>query len=87
MRRDFTAQWGNTVSDDLVLSSGPPEAGGFYFGGAWTEQRNAGVVWLTGYRDLDAANAWRIRAVGVAGGHVLILWEQWTPPATSPPGG
>jgi len=82
VRHDFEAYstWGSTVSDQLVLSSGASETGGFYaFGGDWTEQRNAGVVWLTGYDDLAKANASRVRAVGLADGNVVILWEEWTP--------
>src|SRR5262249_39910848 len=38
------------VTDDLVLTGGLVETNGFYsFGGAWTPQRNAGVVWLSSY--------------------------------------
>jgi hypothetical protein len=42
---------GSVVSDDMVLSKGISETGGFYtFGGWWSEQRNTGVQWLTNYK-------------------------------------
>lgn len=70
---------GNVLKDEQVLTSGAVESGGFYtFGGYWSEQRNAGVVWLTDYRDKDRANASRVRAAALADGTLLILWEQWT---------
>lgn len=73
VRRDLRAA-------DAIVSSGVTETGGFYdFGGGWNAQQNTGVVWLTAYADLTQANASRVRAVGLADGNVLILWEQWTP--------
>ncbi len=82
VRSDFdrVRRRGDVVADDLVLSSGPAEVGGFFtFGGRWSPQRNKGVVWLTGYRDSTKANASRVKAVGLASGAVLVLWEKWTP--------
>ena len=81
IRRDFETvrQWGNEVQDAAVLSTGTVETGGFYtFGGDWSAQRNAGVVWLTASGDLNADNASRVRAVGLGDGNLLVLWEQWT---------
>jgi hypothetical protein len=81
IRRDFKTlqQWGNEVQDAAVLSSGAVETGGFYtFGGHWSPQRNAGVVWLTASSDVAADNASRVRAVGLGDGNLLVMWEQWT---------
>lgn len=68
---------GNVVSDDLVLTKGITESGGFYtFGGVWTEQRNSGVVWLTNYREAAAESATHIKALGLGDGSILIMWEK-----------
>lgn len=75
----LTQRDGGATLDDLVLSRGTSERGGYYaFGGWWIDQRNAGVVWLTSYTDPAVANASRVRAVGLADGNLLVLWEQWT---------
>lgn len=71
---------GCEVSDDLVLSDGISESGGFYtFGGRWSKQRNSGVKWLTKYANKDISNASRIKAVKVSDNKILLLWEKWTP--------
>lgn len=70
---------GNEVSDDLILTSGITETGEFYtFGGQKVKQRNTGVVWLTNYRDKSKENASRIKAVPLADGHIIVLWEKWS---------
>ncbi len=68
---------GNIVTDDLVLTKGVIESGGFYsFGGGWSEQRNSGLVWLTNYRDVAAESAMHIKALGLGDGSILIMWEK-----------
>ena len=67
----------NIVPDDLVLSEGAEEKGGFYtFSGKWCDQRNKGIVWLTTYTTTDD-NATRLKAVPLPSGKVLLLWEVW----------
>lgn len=74
---------GSQVSDDLVVTSGLAETAGFYnFGGGWTPQRNAGVVWLTNYTTL-AQNASRLKMTPRPDGNLTMLWELWT--GKSPP--
>jgi len=69
---------GSQVSDDLVVTSGLVETGGFYnFGGGWTPQRNAGVVWLTHYTNLTQ-NASRLKMTPRADGSLILLWELWS---------
>jgi len=68
------------VPDDIVLTSGITETGGFYtFGGSWTEQRNTGVVWLTDYKDKNQENVSRLKIVKLNDSSMLLLWEKWTP--------
>jgi hypothetical protein len=68
---------GSIVSDDLVLTKGIVESGGFYsFGGGWSEQRNSGIVWLTNYRDAATESATHIRAAGMDDGSILVMWEK-----------
>lgn len=68
---------GAEASNDLVVTSGLVEAGGFYsFGGGWTPQRNAGVVWLSDYTD-PAHNASRLKMSSRVDGSLLLLWELW----------
>ncbi len=67
----------NIVPDDLVLSSGAEEKGGFYdFQGKWNDQRNKGISWLTHYQTTDQ-NATRLHAAPLPGGQVMLLWEMW----------
>ncbi len=80
VRKDFekASGRGNVVTDDLVLSKGKTETGGFYtFGGAWAPQRNAGVMWLTKYRSLKKESAFNLKAVKLMDGNILILWEKY----------
>ncbi len=81
VREDFenaTKSDRNVVPDDLVLSDGAEEKGGFYtFQGKWSEQRNKGVSWLTSYATTDD-NASRLKVAALPGGEVLILWEVWS---------
>jgi hypothetical protein len=75
------AQYGseNIVTDDLVLSSGNAEKGGFYtFQGDWSEQRNKGVVWLTNYRDKNQENVSRLKTLSLGSGKILLVWEKWS---------
>jgi hypothetical protein len=76
--KDFENKSGNdcVVSDDMVLSKGPNESGGFYtFGGTWSEQRNKGIVWLTSYKDKNQFTAINLKAVKLPNNNILLLWE------------
>ena len=76
--RDFhtIASRGNIVPDELLVTKGPVETGGFYcFNNRWNEQRSTGVVWLTNYTDKDGISASNIKTVGLPDGNVLILWK------------
>jgi len=76
--RDFSSGWGNVVPDSMVLSKGTAETGGFYtFNGTWSEQRNAGVVWLTDYKDKTQTNVSRLKTIKIAEDKILLLWENW----------
>ena len=80
VREDFqnASGGGTVVSDDLVVTAGLVETGGYYsFTGGWTPQRNAGVVWLTNYAN-TAQNASRLKMLTRADGSLLLLWEIWT---------
>lgn len=69
----------SVLPSDMVLSNGPAEESGFYdFGGGWSAQRNAGVSWLTAYKNPTEDNASRLRAVPLAANSILLLWELWT---------
>ena len=81
VRSDFATKWEtpNVVSDDLILSAGLTETGGFYdFGGQWQPQRNTGVLWLTDYQDPSSENASRVKTASLPDGSLLILWEKWS---------
>ncbi len=81
VRKDFenASGSGNEVSDDLILTSGLTESGGFYtFNGTWSAQRNKGVVWLTNYQNSASENASRLKAVPLTDGNIMVLWEKWT---------
>jgi hypothetical protein len=83
VRKDFenasSTGW-NAITDDLVKTHGVTETGGFYtFGGSWSEQRNAGIVWLTHYHDKNQENVSRLKAVKLNDSNLLLLWEKWTP--------
>lgn len=68
---------GNVITDDLVLTKGKTESGGFYtFGGTWSKQRNAGVVWLTDYKKSAKENVRHIKTIK-SGQNIIILWEKW----------
>lgn len=68
---------GNIVSDDLVLSKGITESGGFYtFGGRWSEQRNTGVQWLTNYKTKSVESAINLKAIKLKNENILLLWEK-----------
>jgi hypothetical protein len=84
VRKDFVNEPGarSEVRREDVLSKGSAERGGFYtFGGTWSPQANAGVVWLTDYREREAGNVSRLKAVDLGKGSILLLWERWTPTA------
>lgn len=85
IRKDFenATGFGNVVTDDLVVSDDVAQSikedGGFYtFGGTWSQQRNAGLVWLTDYRDGKDTNASRIKAVKLSDREIMVVWEQWS---------
>lgn len=68
---------GNVVSDDMILSKGITESGGFYtFGGRWSEQRNTGVQWLTNYKTKSAKSAANLKAIKLKYDDILLLWEK-----------
>jgi len=68
---------GNVVSDDMVLSKGITESGGFYtFGGRWSEQRNTGVNWLTNYKTKSIESAVNLKAIKLKDENILLLWEK-----------
>ena len=72
------ARWGSVVPDNAVVSSGQTESGGFYtFGGAWSPQRNAGVVRLTRYTDPAHENVTRLKVVPRPDASALLVWENW----------
>lgn len=80
VRFDFenTSSIGSQVADDLVLTNGLTETGGFYtFGGRWSAQRNTGVVWLTNYTNSETENVSRLKAVHSNDGNIILLWEKW----------
>lgn len=67
---------GSVVPDELLLTKGLTETGGFYsFGGAWSEQRTTGVVWLTHYTAETGISARHIKTARLPDGATLILWE------------
>ena len=79
---DKLAVTGNRVSDDLLLTKGPSETGGFYcFNGIWREQRTTGVVWLTGYTPESSQSADHIKTARLPDGSILILWKTKQPTA------
>jgi len=68
---------GNVASDDMVLSKGISETGGFYtFGGRYAEQRNTGVQWLTKYRNKSQETVAHLKALKLNDGNILLLWEK-----------
>jgi len=79
VRKDFenSSSQRNFLSDDLVLSRGKSETGGFYtFGGRFSKQRNTGVVWLTKYRDKLRESARHLKVAPLNNGHILLVWEK-----------
>lgn len=78
VRKDFekSESRGCQIQDDLVLTKGITETGGFYtFGGRFSKQRNAGVKWLTNYRDKSKASARHLKIALLANNQMLLLWE------------
>ncbi|WP_299461011.1 hypothetical protein [uncultured Microscilla sp.] len=78
VRKDFekSSSRGSQISDDMVLSRGITESGGFYtFGGRFSKQRNAGVKWLTKYRDKNKTSARHLKVAPLSNGQVLLVWE------------
>jgi hypothetical protein len=65
-------------SNDIFLSKGINETGGFYtFGGRWCEQKNMGLVWITKYTDYTSETAKYLKSVKIRDGEILFLWEKW----------
>lgn len=83
VKKDFSGDWEwdtwNVVPSELMLSAGPAEEGGFLYSGVRVPQRNAGVNWITSYRDPKTENASRLRAAPLSADSVLLLWEMWDP--------
>ena len=76
--RDFhtIASRGNSIPDDLLVTKGPAETGGFYcFNNRWNEQRSTGVIWLTRYTKVDNQSAINVKTAPLPDGSVLILWK------------
>ncbi len=81
VRKDFENASGkaNIISDDLVLSKGKEEKGGFYsFGGGWSEQRNKGVNWLTQYSSLQKGSVKRVKAAILDNKDICIFYELYS---------
>jgi len=75
-----TSSNGTEINDELIISKGNTETGGYYtFGGKFAKQRNTGVVWLTNYNDKNQNNVSRLKTVKLADNNLLLLWEIWTP--------
>lgn len=72
---------------DLILAGGLPpgtrtETGGFFnFGGNWSTQRVAGVIWLTNHKTGESAHSPQLAKL--RDGNVLILWEKTGPDGPS----
>ncbi len=67
---------GNVVSNDIILSKGITETGGFYtFGGHWAKQRNTGVIWLTNYKNKKVESAYHLKAVKLKNDSILLVWQ------------
>lgn len=78
VRKDFekSSARGSQISDDLVRSRGITESGGFYtFGGRFSKQRNAGVKWLTNYRNKAQATARHLKVAKLGNGNIVLIWE------------
>jgi hypothetical protein len=68
----------NCVTEDVILSKGKIEEGGFFgFLGEWTPQRNVGVVWLTAYKDIKKESARKVKCVQLLDGTIVLLWEKY----------
>ena len=77
---DWQSYSPNVVPDDIVLSRGASETGGFYtFKGTWEAQQNTGVAWITDYSDSSMENVSRLKTGKLADDTILLLWEKWTP--------
>jgi hypothetical protein len=85
--KDFERKPGGSEVADAIMVPGnppgaPPETGGFYnFGGGWTKQRVTGVIWLTNYKQGEAAHAPHV--LRRRDGSILILWEKTGPDGAS----
>lgn len=78
--RDFhtIASRGNSVPDELLVTKGPAETGGFYcFNNRWNEQRSTGIIWLTRYTSEDNQSATNVKTAPLPDGSVLILWKAY----------
>jgi hypothetical protein len=65
-------------SDDIFLSKGINETGGFYtFGGSWSEQKNTGIVWLSNYRNPSEETAKNLKTMKLPNDEILFIWEMW----------
>jgi hypothetical protein len=66
------------VTDDIILSKGKTEEGGYYgYQGEWFPQRNVGVVWLTEYKDMKKEYAKNLKCVKQSNGTIILLWEKY----------
>ena len=55
------------------------ESGGFYgFGGAWDEQTNKGVEWLTAHDNKMSDNVCRPKTARLGRDKNLLAYEVWT---------
>lgn len=74
VKKDF-----DNGSEDIFLSRGISETGGFYtFGGWWSEQKNTGLVWLTKYANPAQETAKNMKTIKLNDGNLLFLWEKWS---------
>lgn len=68
----------NCVTEDVVLSKGKSEIGGFYgYSGQWFPQKNMGVTWLTNYKDINKNNIRNLKSIKLSDGTILLIWENY----------
>ena len=73
-KASFTSK--NEVTDDLIMSKGAAENGGFYdYQGNWNKQRNKGIVWLTNYKENTNESATKLKVCILPNEEIALIWE------------